>query len=387
MLPEYRITAGFMPLTDSLLLVIAREKGFAAAEGIDLTLVRETSWANIRDRIAVGHFDVAHMLAPMPIAANLGLIPIAAPMIVPLALGLGGNAVTVSMALWERMKAANAPDDLSPAPVGAALAQAIASTEQKLRLAVVHQHSGHNYELRYWLAASGIEPDRQVDIIVLPPPLMADALEAGRIDGYCVGEPWNSVAVARGVGRIATLKAAIWPLSPEKVLGVTEGWAAHNAQALAALLRALYRAAQWCGDTKNHAEAAQLMSHRNYLGVPPTEISRALSGRIEVSRGTVMDFEDFFVPAAHHATFPSVTYAMWFYSQMVRWGDVAHTAGNVELARATFRPDLYRSALATLIDDNPPADAAPLGRDSFFDSKPFDPDDVRNYIASQRPYV
>src|SRR3569833_4533056 len=226
--PEYRITAGFMPLTDSLLLVAALEKGFAAAEGVDLSLIRETSWANIRDRIAVGHFDVAHMLAPMPIAANLGLTPIAAQMNAPFALGLGGNAVTVSTALWDRMKSANAPDDLRPAPVGAALAQVAGSTEQKLRFAVVHQHSGHNYELRYWLAASGIDPDRQVEIEVLPPPLMADALAAGRSDGYCVGEPWNSVAVARGVGRIATVKAAIWPLSTEKVQGVTESWADQN---------------------------------------------------------------------------------------------------------------------------------------------------------------
>ena len=387
MLPEYRITAGFMPLTDSLLLVAALEKGFAAAEGVDLSLIRETSWANIRDRIAVGHFDVAHMLAPMPIAANLGLTPIAAPMIAPFALGLGGNAVTVSTALWGRMKSANAPDDLSPAPVGAALAQVAGSTEQKLRFAVVHQHSRHNYELRYWLAASGIDPDRQVEIVVLPPPLMADALAAGRIDGYCVGEPWNSVAVARGVGRIATVKSAIWPLSPEKVLGVTESWAAQNPEALAALLRALYRAAQWCWMTANHAEAANLMSRPNYLGVPATEISRALSGQIEVSPGTVVDVEDFFVPAAHHATFPSTTYALWFYSQMVRWGDVAHTAGNIELAQTTFRPDLYRTALHSLIDDLPGPNAEPLGAGSFFDGKPFDPRDVRGYIASQRPYA
>jgi len=387
MLPDYRITAGFMPLTDSLLLVIAHEKGFAAAEGIDLKLIRETSWANIRDRIAVGHFDVAHMLAPMPIAANLGLTPIAARMIAPFALGLGGNAVTVSTALWTRMKAANAPDDLSPAPVGAAMAQVVGSTEQKLRFAVVHQHSGHNYELRYWLAASGIDPDRQVEIVVLPPPLMADALAAGRIDGYCVGEPWNSVSVARGVGHIATVKAAIWPLSPEKVLGVTESWASHSPEALAALLRALYRAAEWCGVSVNHAEAASLMAQPGYLDVPATEISRALSGQIAVAPDAVMEVPDFFVPVARHATFPSVTHAMWFYSQMVRWGDVAHTAVNLELVRATFRPDLYRAALGALVDDLPHADAAPLEQVRFFDGKPFDPTDVRGYIASQRPYA
>jgi NitT/TauT family transport system ATP-binding protein len=215
---------------------------------------------------------------------------------------------------------------------------------------------------------------------------MADALKAGRIDGYCVGEPWGSVGVASGAGRIATVKALIWPLSPEKVLGVTEGWAADNPEALAALLRALYRAGQWCGTPENRPEAARLLSQPNYLGVPATESSHALSGQIDVGGGTVVEIDDFFVPAAHHATFPAITHAMWFYSQMVRWGDVAHTAENVARARASARPDLYRAALQDLAD-LPDADAWPLGSASFFDGKAFDPEDVGGYITSQRPYL
>ena len=385
MLPEYRITAGFIPLTDSLLLVAALERGFARDEGIDLTLVRETSWANIRDRVAVGHFDVAHMLAPMPIAATLGLNPIGVPVIAPMALGLGGNAVTVSTSLWGRMKAAGAPDDLSPGPVGAALARVVEGTEQKLRFGVVHQHSGHNYELRYWLAASGVDPDRQVEIVVLPPPLMTDALAAGRIDGYCVGEPWNSVAIANGAGHMATVKAAIWPRSPEKVLGVAESWAVYNPEALAALLRALYRAAQWCAEPGNHEEAAALLANPHYLGVPAALVKPALIGRIDVGRATTMQVAEFFVPLAHRATFPSVTHAMWFYTQMVRWGDVAHTAEHVALARSSFRPGLYRAALRD-IAEMPEADAWPLEAASFFDDRSFDPENVDGYIASQRPY-
>lgn len=387
MLPEYRITAGFIPLTDSLLLVAAREKDFARAEGIELTLVRESSWANIRDRVAVGHFDVAHMLAPMPIAATLGLAPISAPVIAPFALGLGGNAVTVSTALWARMKAASAPDDLSAGPVGAALRQVVASSERKLRFGVVHPHSGHNYELRYWLSASGIDPTREIEIVVLPPPLMADALAAGRIDGYCVGEPWNSVAVAAGTGRIATAKAAIWPLSPEKVLGVTESWADENPEALAALLRALYRAAQWCGDPANQSEAARLLSLPSYLGVPADILSAALSGRLALGRSARIDVPEFFVPFAHHASFPWPTHALWFYSQMVRWGDVAHTAANAALARATYRPDIYRAAMATLGAELPAGDDRALGPAEFFDGRGFDPAELDAYIASQRPYA
>jgi ABC-type nitrate/sulfonate/bicarbonate transport system substrate-binding protein len=201
---DYRIAAGFIPLTDSLLLVIAKEKGFAAAQGVELTLVREISWANIRDRLAVGQFDVAHMLGPMPIAASIGLSPIDVPVVAPMALGLGGNAVTVSLALWHRLAAAGAPPDFSAREVGVALAKVVRAGRPRLRLGVVHPFSSHNYELRYWLAASGVHPDQDVEMVILPPPLMADALEAGRIDGYCVGEPWNSVP-REGVGRYGTL--------------------------------------------------------------------------------------------------------------------------------------------------------------------------------------
>ena len=184
---SHEIVAGFMPLLDSAVLVTAREKGFAAAEGVDLTLVRETSWANIRDRMAVGHFQVAHMLAPMPIAANLGLTPLAAKTIAPIALGLGGNAITVSNALWTRMAAHGELADLDPAAAGRALRGAVTdrsgARNVMLRFAVVHPFSGHNYELRYWLAASGIKPERDVEIVFVPPPLMADALANGTIDG------------------------------------------------------------------------------------------------------------------------------------------------------------------------------------------------------------
>ena len=190
-----QIVAGFMPLLDSAVLVAAKVKGFADAEGLDLALVRETSWANIRDRMAVGHFQVAHVLAPMPIASNLGLTPLAVSTIAPMALGLGGNAITVSNELWARMVEHGAAADFDPARAGRALKQVVAAraarSEPVLRFAVVHPYSGHNYELRYWLAACGIDPAQEVDIVIVPPPLMADALASGAIDGYCVGEPWE----------------------------------------------------------------------------------------------------------------------------------------------------------------------------------------------------
>lgn len=371
---EYRITAGFIPLTDSLVLVAAREKGFAAAEGVELTLVREISWANIRDRVAVGQFDVAHMLAPMPIAASLGLSPIDVPVIAAMGLNLGGNAITVSAALWEAMQAAGAPEDFSPAGVGAALRLVVKLRASKLKLAMVHPYSSHNYELRYWLAASGIHPDRDVELVIVPPPLMADALAAGRIDGFCVGEPWGSVAVASGVGRIATVKAKLWPLSPEKVLGVTETWAASHPDALAALLRGLHRAAVWCGDPANHAEAASLLSRPEYLGQTVEVIGRALSGRLQQGPGHEVVVEDFFVAHDHAANVPNPTDALWYYSQMVRWGDVQHTPERAAIAAASYRPDLYRAVAG--------GELPSAGRGDWFDGARYDPAALEAYVET-----
>lgn len=402
---SHQISAGILPLLDSALLVAAKEMGFALGEGIDLTLVRESSWANIRDRLAVGHFQVAHMLAPMPIACNLGLTPLASRTIAPMALGLGGNAVTVSNALWAEMKDEGAAADFDPLSVGKALAAVVAKRSRSggsaLRLAVVHPHSGHSYELRYWLAACGIDPDEDVEIIILPPPLMADALLSGSVEGYCVGEPWNSASTIAGSGHIVTVKAAIWRSSPEKVLGVQQEWAEANPEALAALLRALYRAAVWCGDPANHGELASLLSLPAYLASPREWMLPALSGQI-FTGDAVRRVDDFFIPLARAATFPWKSHALWFYTQMVRWRQVRHSSGNVALARETYRPDLYRAALTPLEVPMPGANAKVegalteptpvgatfaglvLGPDGFFDGGIFDPDRIEAYLAAQK---
>lgn len=402
---SHEIFAGFMPLLDSATLVVAREKGFAAAEGIDLTLVRETSWANIRDRMAVGHFQVAHMLAPMPIAANLGLTPLAAKTIAPFALGLGGNAITVSNALWDRMISEGAEADLNPAAAGHALQRVIskrqAAGDGLLRFAVVHPFSGHSYEIRYWLAACGVNPEGDVEIVYVPPTLMADALASAAIDGYCVGEPWSTAAVKAGHGRIVTVKAAIWRSSPEKVLGVGAHWAQQEPDQLDALLRALCTSAAWCGDCANHVELAEILAARAVVDRPAAWMLHGLSGRLDTGGGESRHAEDFFVPFAKSATFPWKSHALWFYSQMVRWGQIAHAAENVEIARATYRPDIYRRALKPLGVSLPAANAkvegalvAPtpvgsagagliLGPDGFFDATLFDPDALDDYIAGQ----
>lgn len=402
---DMQITAGFLPLIDSAVLLAAKEMGFAAAEGIELNLVRESSWANIRDRVAIGHFDVAHMLAPMPIAASLGMTPMSAAMIAPMALGLGGNAITVSNQLWQDMRRFGALPDTDPTRNGAALKSVIAERSGKgeapLRIAVVHPHSGHNYELRYWLAACGVQPDSDVEIVIVPPPFMPDALKTRRIDAFCVGEPWNSVAVAEASAHIATVKAAIWKSSPEKVIGMAAAWAEANPRRLAALLRALYISAQWCGSPENCDQLASILARAEYLNVPAAQLAKGLSGRVELGDGAVLSREDFFLPSARAATFPWQSHALWFYSQMVRWGQVEHNPAHAKAARDAYRPDLYRSALKELGVPLPGANAkvegalkAPtpvganggdlvLGPDGFFDGEIFDPDRLDAYISSQ----
>ena len=402
MMMRHEITAGFVPLLDSALLVVALEKGFAEKEGIDLRLVRERSWASIRDRLAVSHVDVAHILGPMPIACNLGLTAPASEMIVPMALGLGGNAITVSGALWRAMAEHGAIADLDARANGIALAQVIASrTGEPLRFGVVHPYSGHNYELRYWLAASGVDPDRDIEILVLPPPEMGDALAEGMIDGYCAGEPWNSYGVLRRGGHLATVKAAIWKSSPEKVLGVNARWAEAHPDALAALLVALHKSSLWCGRPENREELARLLAQPAYVGRDAELLLPALTGNLPVGEGVVRQVTDFFVPNAKAATFPWKSHALWFYSQMVRWGQIADSAEHRRIAAETYRPDIYRSALKALGIAMPSASskvegalrgetpvgstgALTLGPDGFFDGGRFDPDDLSGYIAAQR---
>ncbi len=394
------ITAGFLPLFDSVLLVVAKEMGFAESEGLSLTLTRETSWANIRDRAALGHFDVALMLAPMPIAASLGLTPLATPMITPVMAGLGNNAITVSSELWGLMVASGAPDDLAPKATGESLTAVVKASSRRLRFAVVHQTSSHNYELRYWLSACGIAPDRDVEIVVLPPPLLPEALKSGGIDGYCVGEPWNSVGVETAGGHIATAKALIWQNSPDKVIGMRADWAERNPAVVHGLVRAIYRAGDWAGEPNNRSAVAEVMSRSGYLDQPADLVERALTGRLATGHGSVT-VPDFYVPHASAANFPWQSHALWYYSQMVRWGELPSSSAHADIARACFRPDIYRAALQSLGVDTPAIDmkldgvhAEPypvpghrdeisMGPNAFFDGDVFDPDQIDAYIERQ----
>ena len=400
---RHAVRAGFIPLLDACVLIVAHEKGFDKEQGIELELQRETSWANIRDRMSVGHFDVAHMLAPLPVAASIGLLPMPTNICAPFALGLGGNAVTISNQLANELHDTGFWEGVDPLANGRALEAVLRAkgTARRPVLAVVHPYSGHNYELRYWLAACGIDPDLDVEIVFVPPSMMPDALRSEHIDGFCVGEPWNTVAVDAGLGHVLTVKSKIWRSSPEKVLGVRNQFEADQPQTVAALIRALYGAAQWCGERENASELSEILSRPVYLDLPKEVFLPALEGSFKDLSGKAHKVDDFFLPFARAATFPWRSHALWFYTQMVRWGHTVYSEEHATKVQAVYRSDLYRAALQSLDADLPSASLKVegalrtssavgssrsklfLGPDGFFDGAIFDPDKINDYVRAQ----
>lgn len=381
------LRAGFIPLMDASILIVAAELGFAEQEGLRLELVRDVTWANVRDRLAFRQFDIAHMLSPMPVASMLGLGSNPSPTIAPFSLGRGGNAITLSVRIFERMKAltglADDADALATArALAALLADMRARGEPVPTLGMTYPFSSHNYEFRYWLAAGGIDPDRDVKLVVVPPPLTSDALAAGAIDGFCVGAPWNMIASEKGAGRIVAAKQDIWPLAPEKVLGMRPDWADANADSVARLIIALDRAARWCDDAAHHNELADILSAPEYIAAPTSIIRRVLSGEFSLdARGAKRVVPDYFLFHRGAANYPRPDQASWIYSQMIRWGQAEFSTDSLARAKSAFRPDLYRAALgrgAALPDETHEKVAGGYG--GFMDAKLFEPDDLQAYV-------
>jgi len=406
--PQRRtVRVGFIPLVDCASIVVAADQGFAAAEGLDLVLCRESSWATIRDHLNLGYIDAAHMLAGMPIAASLGIGHVRVPTLAPISLNLNGNAITVSLVLYERMhETGEITQSDDPASTGAALKRVVTERarrgEDPLTFGMVYPFSCHNYELRYWMAATGIDPDRDVRLVVIPPPFMVESLRAGVVHGFCVGEPWNSLAVEAGVGRIILTKTAIWRLGPEKVLGVRADWAERDPEVLFSLLRALHASALWADAPENRPAVARLLAAPNRLDFSQDLIERALTGRLAFTReGRTQVIDDFLVFQRHAATFPWVSHALWIYSQMRRWGQAPANERDLKTVRGVFRPNLYRRALSEadwpvpLRDEKIEGAAAalyalkaergtiPFGPDRFFDAAVFDPENIEGYLAAQ----
>lgn len=348
-----KVTLGFVPLTDCAPLVVAREKGFFERYGLDVELSREASWSTVRDKVAVEALDGAQMLAAMPLAATLGLGGFRTPMVVGLSMNLNGNSMTLSTGLWTEIEAhATAPLE-GAATIGAALHRAIdqraSRLQPRLRFAVTFPYSSHNYLLRYWLSSSGIDPDRDVRLVVVPPPRMVEHLLDGAIDGYCVGAPWGQRAVDLGVGRVAISTHEIWNCHPEKVFGTTRSWAERHPNTHQALVMALIEAGRWLDEPANRSATARLVAAPAYVDAPAELVSSTLNGQVLIaSDHAPRALPDFHVFFRYAATFPWRSHALWTLAQMRRWGQLAEGFDLEATADAVYRPDIYRAAARRL---------------------------------------
>lgn len=310
---------GFIPLTDCAPLAAAQALGFFEEEGLAIDLVREASWATIRDKVAVGALDGAHMLAPMALAVDGEILA-------PLALNQNGSAITVSSALAEAMAGGEG--------LAGIVAARRAGGQGALTFAVVFPQSMHNYLLREWLAARGIDSDRDVRIVIIPPPRMVERMRAGEIDGFCVGAPWNAVAEAEGLGRILVTASQLWPGGPDKVLGVPAVLAERRPEDLSACLRAVIRGAAWADDPANREDLIAILARPDRVNAAPAAITRALDREIVFHRDG--------------AGLPRREHGLWMVARMVRWGQLDAATDPDALVDRVYRPDLYRAAARAL---------------------------------------
>jgi nitrate/nitrite transport system substrate-binding protein len=369
---ELRI--GFIKLTDMAPLAIAYEKGFFEDEGLYVTLEAQANWKVLLDRVIDGQLDGAHMLAGQPLGATMGY-GTKADIITAFSMDLNGNAITVSNSVWKEMKKNIPHIDGKPVhPIKAdSLKPVIESYKdagKPFKMGMVFPVSTHNYELRYWLAAGGIHPgyyaphkgdtsgqiDADAFLSVTPPPQMPATMEAGTIDGYCVGEPWNQQAVFKGIGVPVVTDYEIWKNNPEKVFGVSKEWADKNPNTHIRVVKAMIRAAQWldANNNANRPEAVKILSKSNYVGADYDVIANSMTGTFEYEKGDKRDVPDFNVFFRYNATFPYYSDAIWYLTQMRRWGQISEPKSDdwyKALAKKVYRPDIYAIAAKELLEE------------------------------------
>ncbi len=365
---------GFIKLTDMAPLAIAYEKGYFEDEGLYVTLEAQANWKVLLDRVIDGQLDGAHMLAGQPLGATIGY-GTKADIITAFSMDLNGNGITVSNSVWEDMKKHIPHKDGKPVhPIKAdALKPVVESYKadgKPFNMGMVFPVSTHNYELRYWLAAGGIHPgfyaphkgdtsgQLQADALlsVTPPPQMPATMEAGTIYGYCVGEPWNQQAVFKGIGVPVVTDYEIWKNNPEKVFGVSKSWAEKYPNTHIRVVKAMIRAAHWldANNNANRPEAVKILSQSNYVGADYDVIANSMTGTFEYEKGDKRDVPDFNVFFRYNATYPYYSDAIWYLTQMRRWGQISDTKPDswyMDIAKKVYRPDIYKQAVASLIED------------------------------------
>ncbi len=363
---------GFIKLTDMAPLAIAYEKYFFEDEGLYVTLEAQANWKVLLDRVIDGELDGAHMLAGQPLGATIGF-GTKADVITAFSMDLNGNGITVSNDVWEQMKKNVPMKDGKPVhPIKADYLKPVVDTYKKqgkpFNMGMVFPVSTHNYELRYWLAAGGINPgyyapqkgdisgqiNADVLLSVTPPPQMPATMEAGTIYGYCVGEPWNQQAVFKGIGVPVVTDYEIWKNNPEKVFGVFKEWADKYPNTHIRVVKALIRAAKWLDENNNanRKEAVEILARPAYVGADADVIANSMTGTFEYEKGDKRPVPDFNVFFRYNATYPYYSDAVWYLTQMRRWGQIPETKPDswyMEVAKKVYRPDIYRKAAEELI--------------------------------------
>ena len=371
------LTFGFIKLTDMAPLAVAYEKHYFEDEGLYVKLESQANWKVLLDRVIDGELDGAHMLAGQPLGATIG-IGTKADIITAFSMDLNGNAITVSNEVWDQMKPklSKTSDGKIAHPIKAdalkPVIQQYNAEGKPFKMGMVFPVSTHNYELRYWLAAGGINPGfyapekgdnsgtAKADVLlsVTPPPQMPATMEAGTIHGYCVGEPWNQQAVIKGIGVPVVTDYEIWKNNPEKVFGVSKVWAKKNPNTHLRIVRAMIRAAYWLDEenNKNRKEAVSILARSEYVGADKNVIANSMTGTFEYEKGDKRDIPDFNVFFRHNATYPYYSDAIWTLTQMRRWGQIPQYKPDswyMDIAKKVYRPDIYKIAAQSLIDDEP----------------------------------
>jgi nitrate/nitrite transport system substrate-binding protein len=373
---------GFIKLTDMAPLAIAKEKGFFAEEGLTVTLEPQANWKVLLDGVIGGQLDGAHMLAGQPIAASIGL-GAKGDLVAPLSLDLNGNAITLSNKVYAMIEPTlpKGPDGKAVHPISAAslkpVADKLKAEGKPIKMGMVFPVSPHNYELRYWLAAGGINPgyylpgdvkgttSADIQLSVTPPPQMPATMEAGTIDGYSVGEPWNQAAVEKKIGVPVITDHDIANFNPEKVFGLTKAFVDANPKTTQALIRAIIKAQMWldADDGKNRAEAVKILSQPNYVGAEAKVIARSMTGTFTYGPGDTRPAPEFNIFFGNYAGYPFYSDAVWYLTQMRRWGQIADERSDAwyaDTAKKVYRPDLYMAAAKSLVaEGKAPADAFP----------------------------
>ncbi|BAQ66538.1 nitrate ABC transporter ATP-binding protein [Geminocystis sp. NIES-3709] len=367
-LEKINLDIGFIPLTDCAPLVVAKEKGFFAKHGLEqVNLVREPSWQELARGIADKRLDAAQMVAGMPLSMTLGAgDKPSIPMITSMILSRNGNAITLSKKFQE-MGVTNLSE----------LKEAILKTPDAVHtFGIVHPASMHNLLLRYWLASGGIDPDEDVNLMVIPPPQMVANLKADHIDGYCVGEPWNARTVQEDLGFVIATDLDIWPGHPEKVLGVREDWLEKHPQTHIALVKALIEACEYCDDRRNREEIVELLTKPEYLNMSAKYIRPGFIDDYNYGTKTesLLRFNQFFVDGA---SYPSRVEALWILTQLARWGYTPFPRNWIEIVERVRRPDLFGEACRQLGLSDIDSERHNL---QLFDKMVFNPDDPVGYL-------